>query len=235
MSFALAANTRPVEKVGANLKADRAARRVPAVIYGNKVANQSLFLDYNQFEKMYRAAGESNLIDLTIDGSQSTKVLVHDVQRNPLTGMYSHVDFYQVNMKEKVHASIPLNFIGVSSAVKDMAGTLVRTMDEVKVKCLPGDLIPHIDVDISVLADFDKSIRVSDLKVPASFEVESHADETVASVDRPRSDAEMAALNEEVKIDVSAIEKVEGKKKEEDAEEGDKKDEKKEDKKEEKK
>lgn len=189
-----------------NGKKTKAAGQVPAVIYGNGFDNINIALNEIDFNRMFREAGTSNLIDIKVDGGKSIKTLVHDVQLDPITLKVIHVDFYKVNMKEKIHAEIPLAFIGESRAVIDLDGSLMTSKDAVEVECLPGDLIPEIEVDISVLDDFEKDIRVSDLKVPAGIEIQDDPDEVIAHVEAPRDEAELEALDEEVVEDVSAVE-----------------------------
>jgi hypothetical protein len=109
-----------------------------------------------------------------------------------------------------------LEFVGVAPAVKDMSGVFVHPMEEIRVSCLPGDLVSKIEVDISVLKDFDTVITVADLKLPKSFEIDRDLTEVVALVERPRTDAEIASLSEKVEIDVTKVEKVEKEKKAED-------------------
>lgn len=219
MALALSATTRPAEKIGKNLNADRLARNIPAVIYGNGITAVPLFVSANDFNKVFAAAGESTLVDLSVDGQPATKVLIHDVQYHPMNNLLRHVDFYQVNMKEKISTNIPLEFVGTAPAVKDLSGIFMHPIEEIHVTCLPGDLMSKITVDISVLKDFDSVITVADLKLPASFEITRDLSEVVALVERPRSDDELAALNKEVEIDVTKVEKIEKEKKEDETDE----------------
>jgi len=155
---------------------------VPAVVYGSGTDNRSIKIKSLDFEKVFTEAGESNLIDLTIGDGQPVKVIVKDLQRSPLKNQVIHVDFYQVDMSKKIETMIPLYFIGESKAVKELGGVLVKSMDEVEVKCLPGDLVDHIEIDLSVLATFDDVIRIKDLKVPASVEILHDSEDAVASI-----------------------------------------------------
>ena len=154
---------------------------IPAVLYGKDVETQSLKMRKAEFEKIFASAGESNLIELNLDDTK-VKVLVKDIQKNVLNHSLTHADFYQVNMKEKVVAEIPLNFIGESKAVKELGAMLNKDLDNLEVECLPGDLVDHIDVDISVLTSFDDAIRIGDLKLPAGVVATGEAEEMVASV-----------------------------------------------------
>lgn len=155
---------------------------VPAVVYGSGTDNRSIKIKSLDFEKVFAEAGESNLIDLTIGDGQPVKVIIKDLQRSPLKNQIIHVDFYQVDMSKKIETMIPLYFSGESKAVKELGGVLVKSIDEVAVKCLPGDLVDHIEVDLSALATFDDVIRIKDLKVPASVEILNDSEDAVASI-----------------------------------------------------
>jgi len=159
---------------------------IPAILYGKGVENQNLKLKKVDFEKIYSAAGESNLIDLDF-GTGALKVLIKDTQRDVLKYTFTHVDFYQVNMKEKVTTEIPFEFVGEAKAVRELGGMLMREMDSIEVECLPSDLVDHIDVDLSVLATFDDVITVADLALPAGFELKrNNPEDLVAKVIEPK-------------------------------------------------
>jgi large subunit ribosomal protein L25 len=161
---------------------------VAGVLYGKGVENRMLKVKRVEFEKTFKAAGESNLITLELGGAP-IKVLVKETQRDVIKGFFTHVDFYQVNMKEKIKTEIPLHFIGEAKAIKELGGVLINDMDSVEVECLPGDLVDHIDVDISVLNTYDDAIRLHDLKIPAGLTLLSH-DGMVAVVREPRVEVE---------------------------------------------
>ena len=210
-NIVLKADRRTVE--GKATKKLRQANTIPAVIYGHDIKSQMLAVDAIAFQKAYRVAGSSSLVDLVIDGGAPTKVLIHAVQQHPTKTTPIHIDFYQVTMTEKLQTEIELHFIGDSAAVKESGGILIRTIDKIKVECLPGDLVPSIDVDLSALKTFEDRIHVRDIAVPKGMTVLDGGDEVVASVTPPRSEEELASLSEKVDVDVTAVEKVETKKK----------------------
>lgn len=179
---------------------------IPAIVYGNNYSNTKVALEKRAFMRLFKEAGTSNLIELEIEGEKAVKTLIHETQIDPLHSGIIHIDFYKVNMKEKIHAEIPLKFTGDSKAIIENEGTLITTKNSIEVECLPADLIPELEVDISVLDDFEKDIRISDLKVPAGVEILDDVDEVVAHVEEPRSDEEMAELEKEVVEDLSTIE-----------------------------
>lgn len=196
-----------LKKRDASVKAKklRAQSLVPAVIYGHGTDNKNVAVDYNAFHKAFKAAGESTLLDLEIEGEGAVKALVKDWQVDPLSNRYIHVDFYQVNLKEKLKTEIALNFVGESPAVKEQGGSLVKTLDSVLVECLPTDLVSHIDVDVTVLKSFDDMIAVKDLKVPAGIEILENADEVVAKIEAAMTEDQLKALETAAPADVTAI------------------------------
>jgi large subunit ribosomal protein L25 len=179
MEFKLSAQLR---EPGEKLQNDQ----IPAVLYGKGIDNKVLKVKKNEFEKIFNEAGESNLIDLEVE-SETLKVLIKDIQRDVIKHTVSHIDFYQVNMKDKLTTEIPLNFVGESKAVKDLNAMLIKDFDVVEVSCLPSDLVDHIDVDITPLKEFDDAIRLEDLTLPKGIELETeYLDTIVVSVREPR-------------------------------------------------
>ncbi len=189
---------------------------IPAVLYGNKVENVNLYVKKADFDKIWEKAGESNLIDLKFNESES-KILIKDVQYHPIKYIPIHVDFYQVNMKEKIITEIPLDFIGESKAVKQEGGLLMKYTDAVEVKCLPGDLVDHINVDISKLESFDDAIHMKDLKLPESMELLRDLEEIVVNVIPPKSEDEIAKEEEDQKLEAQKAQEIIDEKKDEDA------------------
>ena len=122
------------------------------------------------------------------------------MQHDPRSGAIIHADLYVVRMDEALEAEVPLHFVGESTAVYQDEGTLVKNLETIQVRCLPGDLPDSIEVDISVLDDFSKQINVSDLKMPKDVEllVEDPESVMVVKVEPPRSEEEMADLDAEV-------------------------------------
>jgi len=161
---------------------------ISAVLYGPGVTNQNLKLKRLDLEKAFALAGESNLIELEIANGQVVKVLVKETQYEPLKGILRHIDFYQVNMTKKINTEIPLHFVGESKAIKELGGMLVKNLDHLEVECLPIDLVDHIDVDISVITELHHPIKISDLVLPKSWELENDPSDLVANVVEPNEE-----------------------------------------------
>lgn len=184
--------------VGKAVRSMRKEGIVPAVVYGKGKKNENLSVSLHDFDLIYREVGSSAIIELDINGKENKNVLIHDVAQNPVTNAPEHIDFYEVSMTEKITANVPLHFVGDSAAVIELQGSLITNKDEIEVECLPIDLPQKIEVDISVLSDFEKSIHVSGLQIPAGVEVKDDPEELVANVEPPRSEEEMAELEEPV-------------------------------------
>lgn len=208
----LSAQTRSL--VGRAVRQLRAQDVIPAVMYGHGTETVSLSIPRKTLQQAYEQAGESTLVDLQIDSATPVKVIIHDVQRNGITGRIAHVDFYKVNMKEKITAEVPLVFVGEAAAVKTLGGVLIKNLIKVDVESLPADLPHELTVDISKLATFEDKITVADIQLPAGVTIQAEATEAVALVEPPRSEEELKALESEVKADVSAVEVLTEKKEE---------------------
>lgn len=176
-------------KLGATLREEQERLSqdfIPAVLYGKGITNQILKIKKNDFDRVFKEAGESNLIDLDY-GSGPVKVLIKDIQRDVIKNYIIHADLYQVNMKEKITAEVPLHFIGEAPAVKNLGGILMKDLDSLEVECLPSDLVDHIEVDVSGLSAFDDAIRINDLKLPKGISLTRETNEIVAVISQPRA------------------------------------------------
>jgi large subunit ribosomal protein L25 len=202
--FMLEIKALPRQELGRKTNKQRKAGQIPAVIYGHGIKSEPLYVGAKEFSKVYSEAGESALITVEID-NKKRNVLIHDVAKDVLDGGILHVDFYQVRMDEKIKTKVPLVFIGESLAVKAEAGVLVKNMQEVEIEALPKDLPHHLDVDIGALQTFEDRIFIKDLNIFGSIKVLSGSDEIVASVIPPRSEEELAALEEKVEEKVEEV------------------------------
>ncbi len=189
---------------------------IPAVVYGAGLTTEVISLPLKEFVKIYKEAGESTLIDLILDGKNFGKVLIYQVDREPLKDKIIHVDLKKVDMDKPINATVKLVFLGEAPAVKELGGTLVRNIEEVEVECLPKDLVSHLDVDLLVLKTFEDTIKISDLKISSGIKIVSfNLDQVVAKVLAPLTEEQFKAMEESsVPADLSQIETA-GKKKEE--------------------
>ena len=165
----------------------RRAGSIPAVIYGHRVDPVSVSVPRREFERAFHRSGKTQLMDLQLAGEpKPRKVLVRIVQYNPRGGDPIHIDFYQVNLKEKINADVPIVVVGESPAVQRREGELAQNLHSLKVHCLPADIPEHIEVDVSGLENVDDSIRISELTIPDEIEVVSDPEDVVIKVAAPR-------------------------------------------------
>jgi large subunit ribosomal protein L25 len=174
---------------------------IPAVFYGPKEKSTPVTVSRVEFTKVWKKAGESSVIILK-DGTHEHEALIHEIDVHPVTGVPRHADFYVIEKGKKVKVHVPLTFDGISPAVKDLAGILVKVMRELEIEAAPKDLPHTLSVDISVLTDFTSVIHAKDIKIPAGVTLIAHADEIVASVSEAVEEVEEAP----VAVDMSAIE-----------------------------
>ena len=199
-------------------KAVKSLRRegvIPAVVYGGNDGTTPIELNQKEFSKLFKTAGETTLIKLFVNEEKVSakggpasgwkNVLVHDVSRDTMTDVITHVDFYEVRMDEKITANIPLVFIGDAPAVSDLGGTLVKAMQGLEVRALPTDLPHQIEVNISQIRTFDDNILVGDIKLPKGVEILENQETSVAAVALPRSEAEMETLSGQVEEKVEEV------------------------------
>lgn len=236
MNYQLAAATRTQkgERV-------RQTGKLPAIVYGADGKPVSISLNYSEFLKLYKAAGASTLVDLALDSKEVGKVIIQDVQLDPVSDGILHVDLKRIDMNKKMRAPVELKFVGEAPIIKASGGTMVTSVDTVEVECLPKDLVSHIDVTIANLNTYDDVIKVKDLTLPAGIKIVSPNPEDLVAKAAPALTEEQIKAMEEAAtaaVDLSKIESAKPKKEEEGeaaAEEGKAEPAKKEEKKEEKK
>jgi large subunit ribosomal protein L25 len=178
------------EVTGKKVARMRREGRLPAVVFGRGLSSDSVSLDASEFESLRRHAGPNTLIDLSVDGSTPSPVLVHGVQLHRVTRRPLHVDLYVVRMTEELTVDVPLVADGTSEAVETGGGTLLHVMEHVRVRALPDRLPQAIHYSITPLATFDDVIHVSDLEMPADATLLNDPGEIVAKVLPPRVEEE---------------------------------------------
>ena len=180
-SVALAAELRSeTGKSGVNKV--RARGLCPAVVYGPGAETLQVSVDPKTFLKLVATAGENALIDLSIkDGGEARKVIVREVQYDPLKPMPIHVDFYLVSLDRAIEVRVPLELVGTPVPVAQKSGMLTQAMHELHVECLPGSIPASIKVDVSALG-LGGSLHVRDLAIPAGVTVLDAPEHTVAAV-----------------------------------------------------
>ena len=174
------------EKIG-KLESLRKAGLMPAVYYGHKKESTSIQIKKNKFLKAWKNAGESTVIKLSMpDGDM--EALIHDVDLDPITDEPRHADFYIFEKGHKVEIAVPVEFTGISPAVKDLGGVLMKILHEIKVKAEPGNLPHQIEVDISPIAELEGQILAKDIAMPKGVELIENPEEVVVTVATPKAE-----------------------------------------------
>lgn len=196
------------QKLGKQTSALRKQGFIPAELYGHGVGNVHLSVNRKAFEKAFKTAGESTVINLTF-GNEKRSALVHDIQKDSVTDEIVHIDFYQVRMNEKITAKVALEFIGEPPAVKTLGGVLNKTLSEIEVEALPGDLPRHIEVDLSGLQELNQSIYVKDLRVSDKVKIMLDPETVIATITSPVEEEkiEKAPVADVSEVKVEAEEK----------------------------
>ena len=183
---------RPRNITGRKVKSLRREGFVPAVIYGHGFESLPIQVPLKDFERVYAEAGESSVVYLNLE-DKSYPTIIQDVARDPMSDKFLHADFYKVRLDEKIKAKIPLNFVGESPAVKELAGILVKNISELEVEGFPQDLPHQIDVDVSSLQELKSHILVRNLLVSNKLKVEADPEAIVVLVQEPISEEELKA------------------------------------------
>jgi large subunit ribosomal protein L25 len=161
--------------------------RLPGNVYGRGIDSQAVDVDAREFARTIKSAGLRAMIELDVQGEKSPRyVILRRIERSGGTGDPIHVDFFQVDPNVAIQANVPLRFVGEAPAVRDLAGTLLPSLDVVAVRCLPLDIPDSISVDISGLKGFDVSLTVGDIDVPDGVEILTDPGIVVATVNPPR-------------------------------------------------
>lgn len=171
---------------------------LPAHVFGKGVEGEVVSVKASDFLKVFKIAGETGLIDLKIGAEKVRPVLIREVSYDPVSDDLIHIDFYQVNLSEKVKVSVPIVQVGDQPESVHLGETIVlQTLNEVEVEALPTDLPEKIEVDISSLKQVNDAVTVSGLSVDTS-KITVHADpEEIVVKLAPAVSAETQALLEE--------------------------------------
>lgn len=177
--------------LGRKVKRLRREGVLPANIYGKKAKSLAVQVKLDEFQKVFSEAGETGLVELKLNDKVHS-VLIHNVQLDPVTDKPLHIDFLEVDLKEKVTATVPIHLIGESPSEKE-GGVVVQQMHEVEVEALPTDLPEKIEVDISGLLEIDQAIKAGELKVDKTkVEIKEDPERIVVSVAPPAKEEEVA-------------------------------------------
>ncbi|HOF50384.1 MAG TPA: 50S ribosomal protein L25 [Candidatus Colwellbacteria bacterium] len=189
MAILLKAEKRDI--FGKKTEALRQAGKVPAELYGHDTDNLHLAVSAKDLRKVFQEAGGNVVVDLEIEGAKHP-VLIHDTSVDPISDEFKSVDFYKVRMDEEIVSSVPLEFVGVAPAVKDLGGILVKAMDEVEVEALPANLPKALEIDVSGLVELGQSLFVKDIPAKGDFKIVVDPETVIATISEPKEEVEVA-------------------------------------------
>ena len=132
-------NAKLRELTGRKVKNLRHKGTLPASVYGNGLESLSIEVDTAAFKGVFAHAGETGVVELNVDGSPKP-VLIHNIQIDPVSSEILHVEFYHVDLKQKVKTNVPIVLVGEAPIVLSKTSVLLTLLLEVEVEALPTDL-----------------------------------------------------------------------------------------------
>ena len=158
----------------------------PAVLYGDSTGSEgstAIIIPAKTVDYTLSHIGDNALYDIDLGEGTATARIV-DVQRNPVSGILTHVDFAPVNMRERIEITVPISVIGDAPGVDEEGGVLQQVAYEVQVESLPGDIPQEIEVDVSSLG-LNENLTLGDLTLPNGVELLSEAEEVAVTITQP--------------------------------------------------
>ncbi len=206
---AIKLETAPRDVIGKKVKVLRKEGLTPIHVYGKKMDSKLLQADTKTLQRVIQRVGK-NIPVTIVEGNgkgegKGNISFVREVQEHPVSGQLLHVDFYQVDVSERIKAEVPVILVGEAPAVRIDHGVLMQALHTLQVESLPMDVPEGFQVDISFLDDFEKAIRVGDIPVSGDVTILADAEDVIARVNPPRVEEEVAEVAAEEGAEVEAI------------------------------
>lgn len=182
----LAAKPRVREAKGSNRRL-RVEGQVPAVVYGGKGEPRSIAISHHELELILRGARKTNKIFNLALGSEAEQTIVRDIQRHPVTSRIVHVDFQRIDLESEIEVDVTLHVTGQIPLGVRNGGILEHIQRTVRISCTPLAIPKYIEVDLSDL-DMNRSIHVSDLKLPEGVQVLDEPETALFTVAPPKGE-----------------------------------------------
>jgi large subunit ribosomal protein L25 len=154
----------------------------PAHLYGHDIESLTLQCDTAEFHRLIARAGKTRLIDLEIDSEKARSVFVREIQKDAVAQELLHVDFYQVKKTEKIAVDVPIVFVGEAPAMKGKGRMVIHVITSLNIECLPGNVPPQIEVDLSPLQELEQAINVKDIVLGPDITVNTDPEQLVVKV-----------------------------------------------------
>lgn len=185
----------------------RRQRITPAHLYGRGVSSVALQCDTDELVNLVAHAGKTRLINLEVDGEKPKSVFVREIQRDVITRELLHIDFYQVKRTEKIAVDVPIVLVGEAPALKFKGRMLVHGINSLSVECLPTNVPPQIDIDITQLEEVEQAIHVKDIVLDPEITVHADPEQMVAKISKVMVKEE---VEEVAKVEEEALAEEEG-------------------------
>ena len=171
------------EVLGKKARFLRSQGITPAHLFGHSLESQALQCDSSELMKVISQAGTTRLISLKVEGDKDAKtVFVREIQRDAMSRVLLHVDFFQVRKGEKMTMAVPIVLVGEAPAMKGKGRILSHGINVLSIECLPEKVPPQIEVDISVLLELDQSLHVKDIVLDPDIAVKDDPEQLVVKV-----------------------------------------------------
>lgn len=174
----------------------------PAHLFGHGVESLALECDSTNLWHIITQAGTTRLISLEIEGDEQPRsVFLREIQRDACTRALIHVDFFQVRMKEKIKAEVPIALVGEAPALKEKGRLLTHGITSLNIECLPDKIPPVVEVDLSLLEEIEQAIFVKDITFSSDITLLTDTEQLVVKVTEARVE-----MVEEIEEAVEAVE-----------------------------
>ncbi len=172
----------------------RALRRsgyIPATMYGPDFEPTNIQVSAKDFSRV--AFDDYNHIFHLKLAGKDHEALIRNIQRDFLTREVLNIEFYKIKSGSKIDTKVTLKFVGVAPAIK-LGADFVVLHQSAHIRCLPRDLPDHIEVDVSVLKEFEDQITFDDINIDrAKIEITDLGEDLVCKVEEKRIDTTLDA------------------------------------------
>jgi large subunit ribosomal protein L25 len=205
-------------KVATRAQTGRSASRrlrkgncIPAILYGKHSNPEKLSIDGPEFTRLLKTvAGRALLIELSRDDKPDRALsFLQEIQRDPMTDRYLHVDLHEVKPEEKFEIRVPVRVTGESFGVKNQSGVLEIASHLLRIRCLPKDLPEAVEVDVTPL-NVGQTIKIGELKAIPGVAFLDDKGQPVVSCVEPVAEIVQEVVAAEVPVEGAAVPGAEG-------------------------
>jgi large subunit ribosomal protein L25 len=182
----------------------RAQGKVPAVVYGANKPTVPIVVDRRALSDAFRhGAGENAIFLLKLAGSdQSRHAMIKDLQRDPASRKTLHIDFVRVLMDTKIRVKVGIEVVGAAKGVKVEGGILDFVTREVEIECLPGNIPPHLPIDVTELSIGD-ALRISQIPPMKGVEIVDDPEKVLVHVTHPTAEKAPEVVAAEAAVEIT--------------------------------